>query len=171
MTYGTVAAFVDYHEARGREIPGTWDDTVIAAALLVASEWIDAVYGPSFTGYKTAGFTQEREWPRAGTLVRSTGYWGDYYAYPDTEVPDRVEYATYEAAWREATTPQSLDIDYTPGKYKSVTIEGALSVDYREVNAPDLMIQISKVDNWLWPLLDNGSGASLSSLSGGSTRV
>lgn len=171
MTYGTVAAFVDYHEARGREIPGTWDDTVIGAALLAASEWIDAVYGPSFVGRKTDGFLQTREWPRVSAVVKDTGYWGEYYIFPDTTIPDRVINATYEAAWREATTPQSLQVDYTPGKYKSVTIEGALSVDYRDVSAPDLMIQISKVDHWLWPLLDASSSASFSSLSGGSCRV
>lgn len=171
MTYGTVAAFVDYHEARGREIPGTWDDVVISAALLAASEWIDAVYGPSFVGRKKDGFLQTREWPRVSAIIKDTGYWGEYYVFPDTAIPDRVINATYEAAWREATTPQSLQVDYTPGKYKSVTIEGALEVEYRDVNASDLMIQISKVDHWLWPLLDNNSSANFSSMSGGTSRV
>jgi hypothetical protein len=103
--------------------------------------------------------------------VKDTGYWGEYYIYPDTEIPDRVIYATYEAAFREATTPQSLQVDYTPGKYKSVTVDGVLTVEYKDVAVSDLAIQISKVDNWLWPLLDGNSTASFSSLSGGSSRV
>lgn len=171
MTYGTVAGFQTYHADRGRTIPGTWDDAAIAAALLSASEWIDAIYGSSFVGRKTDGFTQTREWPRISAIVKDTGFYGEYYTYPDTEIPDRVIYATYEAAWREASTPQSLQVDYTPGKYRSVTIEGSLSVEYRDVAAPELMIQISKVDNWLWPLIDGSSSGNFSSLSGGSSRV
>lgn len=169
MTYGTKEGFAEYHEARGREIPGTWDDDLINAALLSASEWIDSVYGPSFIGYKTAGYEQVREWPRtAATVISST----PYYTFATDAVPERVENAAYEAAWRQAETPGSLMVDYTPGKYKSVTIEGALSVDYRQFDhSSEIQLQIGAVDTLLWPLLNEVSGAKSSGFSGGSYRV
>lgn len=172
MTYGTKEGFAAYHEERGREIPGTWDDDVVNAALLSASEWIDGVYGPSFVGHKTGGFLQEREWPRINAQVKASGYWGEYYVFPDNAVPDRVIHATYEAAWRHATTPGSLLVDYTPGKYKSVTIEGALSVDFRQFDqSSEIQVQIGAVDTLLWPLLEQSSGSKNSSYSGGTQRV
>jgi len=169
MTYGTAEGFAEYHEARGREIPATWDDEYIDAALLSASEWIDGVYGPSFIGYKTGGFEQEREWPRTAATVTSST---PNFTFETDATPDRVVNATYEAAWRQATTPGSLLADYTPGKYKSVKIEGAISVDYRQFdNAYEIQVQIGAVDTLLWPLIDEYSGGRNSSLSGGSIRV
>lgn len=169
MIYGSAEGFADYHEARGRELPATWDDDYIAAALLSASEWIDDIYGPSFIGYKTDGFLQEREWPRTAATVTSST---PNFTFEIDDVPERVENATYEAAWRQATTPGSLLADYTPGKYKSVTIEGAISVDYRQFdNAYEIQVQIGAVDTLLWPLLDEYSGGRNSNFSGGSNRV
>ena len=168
--YGTAAGFVDYHEARGRVIPGTWDDDSIESALLAASEWIDNVYGPSFIGYKTEGFEQEREWPRTSAIVVSNEY--TPFTYDTDAIPGRVVKATYEAAWRHATTPGSLMTDYTPGKYKSVSIDGAMSVEFRQFdNAYEVQVQIGAVDTLLWPLLDCASGGRNSSFSGGSGRA
>lgn len=170
--YGTATGFVEYHEARDREIDGTWDDDVINSALLVASEWIDSVYGPSFVGKKTDGFLQEREWPRINAVVHSSGHWPDYYTFPDTEVPERVENATYEAAFRQLTTPGSLQVDYTPAKYKSVSIEGAISVDYAPfTQSSEIQIQIAAIDTLLWPLLDQSSSGNMSGLSGPVSRI
>lgn len=167
--YGTAEGFVEYHENRGREIPGTWDDDTVDAALLSASEWVDSIYGPSFIGYKTGGFEQEREWPRTAATVWSAT---PPYTFPTSEIPERVVNAVYEAAWRHASSPGSLMVDYTPGKYKSVTIEGALSVDYTQFSsASETQIQIGAVDTLLWPLLDIGSGGRSSSQSGGASRV
>lgn len=172
MNYGDADGFVAYHEARGRSIPGTWDSESITAALLSASEWIDSVYGPSFVGHKTAGFTQAREWPRISATIRDTGKWGNYYTYATDAIPDRVISATYEAAFRQATTPGSLDVDYTPNKYKSVTIEGAISVEYASFSsASDIQVQIGAVDKLLWPLLDPSSSGAASNLSGPVGRI
>lgn len=167
MIYGDAAGFVTYHESRGRTIPITWDDAYISAALLVASEWIDATYGPSFIGYKTDGFEQEREWPRIAAIVDSI----PRFVIEDDQIPDRIAKATYEAAFREATIAGSLVKDFTPGKYTSVKIEGALSVDYRQFNyASEIQTQINQVESWLAPLIDVSSGASESSLSGPGIR-
>lgn len=169
MTYGTATAFKTYHQERGNDVPGTWTDETVDAALLVASDWIDGIYGPSFIGYKTDGFLQSREWPRSDAVVTTSI---PHYIYDSAVIPDRVKNATYEAAYRHLVTPGSLLVDYTPGKYKSVTIEGALSVDYIQFNsAADTQIQIRAVDNLLWPLLDASSMGYGSSLSGGVSRV
>lgn len=168
MIYGDKAGFESYHESRGRELPGTWDDDVIEAALLVASEWIDNIYGAQFSGQKTGGFDQEREWPRSGAYATVPPA---PHLFPDDVTPDRVIKATYEAAWRQASTPGSLQVDYTPGKYKSVSIDGAISVDYAQFSqATDIQTQIGIVDSLLWPLL-NAAGAGMSSMSGGVNRV
>jgi hypothetical protein len=172
MIYGDATGFVAYFEARATDICGAWDDAAIEAALLVASEWIDGVYGPSFVGHKTAGFTQEREWPRINAIVKGTGYWGEYYTFPDSEIPDRVENAAYEAAFRHLTKPGCLQVDYTPGKYKSVKIDGSISVEYSSlISSSDIQIQIARIDTLLWPLLDTYGIGSGSTFSGGSSRV
>jgi len=165
--YGNADDFVEYHEARNRTIPGTWDNDYINAALLVASEWINNIYGSSFIGYKN-DFNQVDEWPRISATTQTI----PIYTFPEDAIPDRVVYATYEAAFRQATTPGSLQTDYTPGKYKSVTVQGAISVDYAQFSSSaEAQTQIGIVDSLLEPLLDPTSGASISSLSGVSSRV
>ncbi len=169
MNYGTVADFIEYHESRGRTIPAQWtvhDNAVILSSLLVASEWIDHVYGKLFVGHKTGGYTQVREWPR--TAAVSNSY--PNYVFTATEIPQEVLYATYEAAFRQATTPGSLMLDYTPNKYKKVAISGALSVDYADfTSSADIQTKIGIIDSILEVILDTHSD--ISSLSGGATRV
>lgn len=169
MFYGDATGFEAYNEARGRTIPGTWDTAFIQAALLVASEWIDNMYGPSFIGYKTGGFTQEQEWPRTNAVVTISE---PYYNIPTNQIPDRVVKAAYEAAFRQGTTPGSLQTDYTPGKYKSVEVTGAIKVDYATFNsAAETQVQIGVIDNLLLPLLNGNSAALMSGLSGAASRV
>lgn len=157
--YGTKEDFAVYVEARGKELPVTADDAALEAALLVASEWLDGTYNNLFTGHKTDGFTQAREWPR------SSAYTNTYpqYNFATNEIPDRVINATYEAAYREINTPGSLLVDYKPSKYKSVSISGALSVDYANINqASDIQIQISAIEQLLAPLFNSSNSSSLS---------
>lgn len=167
-TDATVAGFTAYHEARGREIPGTWDDAKIEASLLVASEWIDDRYGSAFLGYKSNGFLQEREWPRKTAVVTTSI---PPYIIGDNEIPERVINAVYEAAWRDAGVSGSLMVDYKPNKYNKVSIDGAVSVDYATINfASDIQMTIPVVDALLLPLLDmNSTGFSV--YSGGASRV
>ncbi len=164
--YGDKDAFKLYHPARGRAIPSGWSDGMINASLLVASEWIDGIYGSSFIGYKTDGFDQLREWPRTAARVLDAI---PVRIFGTTEIPIRVLNATFEAAFRDLTTPGSLQVDYTPGKYMKVSIDGALAVDYKQFSSVDeVQTQIGIVDTWLWPLLECGSESS--SLSGGVYR-
>jgi hypothetical protein len=172
MFYGTAAEFVTYHESRGRTVTALWDDATIEAALLVASEWVDAIYGPSFVGHKTLGFLQEREWPRISATVKGTGYWGEYYIFPDTTTPEEVKKATYEAAYREATEAGFLQKDYTPPKYKSVDIDGAVSVEYVQFSdQSETQTKVAVVETLLWPLLERSAPGQLSPMSGGSVRT
>lgn len=164
----TVAGFTTYHEARGREIPGTWDDDKIEASLLVASEWIDDRYGPSFLGYKTDGFLQDREWPRTTAVVTTSI---PPYIIATDEIPERVIHAVYEAAWRDGNASGSLSVDYTPNKYNRVAIDGAVSVEYASLNfASDIQMTIPVIDALLAPLLDLNS-IGFAAYSGASSRV
>jgi len=157
-TGADVAGFTAYHEERGRTVPGTWDDAKINASLLVASEWIDDTYGSSFIGEKVGGFLQEREWPRVNAVVPDPRY---IYVIPTDEIPEKVIHAVYEATFRDATTPGSLLVDYTPGKYNSVSIDGAVSVDYRNfTSAFETQTTYPIIDRLLKDLMDLRSTSS-----------
>lgn len=164
--YGSASGFTTYHEDRGRTVPDSWTDAVIEAALLVASEWVDNRYGDLFMGFKTDGFLQEREWPRTSAYTNTE----PVYVFSTNEIPDRVVHAAYEAAFREATTQGSLYVDYDPSKYKSVSISGALSVDYNQnLSVSEVQKQIQIVEQLLKPLFDEN--LDFASLSGSTARV
>lgn len=166
--YGSESGFRDYFEARGKDVPAEWDADIINAALLVASEWVDDVYGPQFSGYKTGLFVQDREWPRVGATTNTV----PKHVFADSDIPDRVKNATYEAAYRQIGTPDILSKDYTPNKYKSVSIDGALSVDYATFNqANDIQNQFIVIDRLLSPLLNQTGIGGISNLSGNTVRV
>lgn len=162
--YGSDAGFLAYHEARNRDVSSI-DPDDIAAARLVASEWLDGRYRSSFPGLKTGQRAQEREWPRIGAY--------DTYGYslPSDTVPIEVDNATYELALRDMQSPGVLNPDYTPNKYKRVSIDGAIAVDFTTFdNAMDIATQFPIVGQWLAPLL-TGSWGGMSALSGFSVRV
>jgi hypothetical protein len=141
LFYGTVTGFRTYHAARNNLVPGTATDDVVTAALLVASEWMDARYLDVFGGTKMGMRDQVREWPRSGVV--------DHYGYAVSSlaVPREIENATYEIALKQISKPGVLAIDLAPGKYKAVAISGAVSVTYNQFNsAADLQIQFAIVD-------------------------
>lgn len=164
--YGSASAFETYHEARGRTIPTSWSDAYIEAALLVASEWLDDKYGDRFYGFPTGGYTQERQWPR--TLAYTNTY--PVYVFATDEIPNEVVEATYEVAWREANEQGCLSVDFTPSKYTSVSVDGAVSVTYDNTrDAQDIQKQIEPVERMLKDLFDPSKYSS--KLSGGVERV
>lgn len=167
MFYGTAADFTTYHTDRGGVIPASWTDSVIEAALLLSSEWLDGIYADSFYGYKTGGFDQVREWPREAALTNTY----PQKVFTDTEIPTRVEEAVYEAAFRELTTPGALNVDFTPNKYNKVSVSGAVSVEYAQnLSVNDSQLQILKVSSLIEPLLDPTKRGSSSKLSGSISR-
>lgn len=166
--YGTAAGYEAYLLARNYP-PTDATDAEIEAALLVASEWLDARYGPMLAAgctNKTGGRAQVREWPRAGFV--------DVYGYAigQTEIPREVEHATYEATLRQLANPGSLSVDYTPSKYKRAAVDGAVSVEYAGYSsAYDLQTSIPIIDGIMYPLISSQTGANLSGLSGKAVRV
>lgn len=162
--YGTVDGLKSYLNARQIDV-SAFDDDDISAALLVASEWIDAVYGSQFSGTKVGQRDQVREQPRNAQI--------DVYGYSvsSDSVPREVENATYQAAYRQLNSPGSLTLDYTPGKYKSVAIDGAINVQYATFNsAADIQTQFTIIDQIIAPLL-TGDNGNFSNLSGYVARV
>ncbi len=163
----TAQGFVDYHTARGRTVPGTWDNPKINASLLNASEWIDNVYGPMFVGLKTDGFLQDREWPRKAAVINDVR---QPYVFAPDAIPERITHAVYEAAWRDASVTGSLQLDYSPRKYKRVSIDGAISVDYNMFSsAAEIQSTFPIIDQILSPLLRED--LDMSYYSGAVTRV
>ncbi len=159
--YGSVASFKTYHNARGRDITA-YADPAILAALLVASEWIDARYQSKFPGFKVGQRSQVREWPRTGGV--------DIYGYSIAadSVPTEVENAVYELALRQLQSPGSLSVDWTPNKYRRASVDGAVAVEYQSFsNSTEVQTQFTVVDEILSTIL---TAHDVSPLSGGSCR-
>lgn len=147
MFYGTAAGYKAYFLARERDIPISTDEE-IEGSLLVASEWIDATFRSGFGGLKVGGREQIREWPRTGAM--------DIYGYslPSDSVPIEVINATYEAAAQNIISPGSLTVNFSPPKYKRVSIDGAVSVEWAGIEfASDAQMQLQTVNNTIAPVL------------------
>jgi hypothetical protein len=157
--YGDETGYRAYHTARGRDVEND-EGTAILSSLIVASDWIDGTYRSMWPGTKVGGREQIRDWPRYG-VVDINGQ-----PVPSDVPPVEVDNATYEAAYREIANPGSLSMDYTPSKYKRVSIDGALSVDFAGFNsAADMQTQYTVIDQILYPILGT-SATSNSKLSG-----
>ncbi len=159
--YGSYAGFLAYHTERGRDV-SEWDETTVEAALLVSSEWLDSTFRDRLPGLKTGGSAQLAEWPRTSVI--------DYYGYAvdSATVPDAIERATYEVALRVLKNREVLAQDVAPNKYKRVSIEGALSVEYADVSS-GLQTQMPIIGQILSGLL--WQSASVSALSGRVVRA
>lgn len=158
--YGTAAGYREYHTARGRDVSEQTDDE-IEVALLVSSEWLDGSFTWPGDKYGLRD-TQVRDWPRSWVFDRN----GDTVSY--LTVPIEIERATYEVAIRWIADNTVLLADYTPEKYKRVSIDGALSVEYRGLNAMTAQKQFPVLANILMPLF---GGYNTSPLSSGTVRV
>lgn len=161
--YGSPTEFELYAMERAYDLPADIDFDDVTAALIVASVWLDGrMIGQLGSTLKTGGRAQERQWPRQGFV---DGY-GD--AIGVNEVPREVEHATYEAAFRQLATPGALNVDFTLAKsYKSVSIDGAVSVTYAGASsADDAQLSIPIVDRILAPLLSSVQATAVSSMSG-----
>lgn len=167
MVYGNASDFEEYLSSRGFEIPVDWDDEKINAALLVASEWLDSQYESIWIGYKV-DYNQERSWPRQLAVVQTY----PFYVYGTNEIPDEVVKATYEAAKRELTSQGSLQVDFQPSQYNSVSVYNAVTVEYNSnASAGDMQTQIPIIQSLMVKLLDSNKGANSNGLSGVAVRV
>lgn len=162
--YGSVEAADAYHTARGNS-GWTGTNDAKAAALLVASEALDAQYAGAFPGQRVLGRRQVRAWPRSWAIDTI----GD--AIPNNSVPIEVEHATYELALRHIRKPGSLSVDFVPNKIiRQAAVPGAVSVTYGgSGSAADQQLVVPIVDAILAPIM--GAAAGISSLSGTIVRA
>lgn len=169
MIYGNADGFKEYLGSRGMSMTCNWTDDKIDSALLVASEWLDGLYENSWIGYKANGYKQERSWPRKSAQVQSY----PFYLFKEDEIPEQVIKATYEAAYRHLNDSKSLQSDYTPTKYKRVSVNGAVSVEYNDTVTgwTDVQTQFPIIQSLMSDLTDDKSDGSLSSLSGKAVRL
>ena len=158
--YGSAEAYRAYHEARGREVASSDDE--INVALLIASEWLDGVFTWPGRKVSTVRGVQVRDWPRYDVWDRAL------HAVDYKTVPIEIERATYEVAMRWIADNSVLLADYTPDKYKRVSIEGALAVEYRGLTAQTAQTQFPVLSAILAPLT---GGSGVSSLSSSAVRV
>lgn len=161
--YGTFGGFQTYHVARGRHVNQYHVDDV-NVALLVASEWLDGAFGYRWPGYKVGDRQQQtRDWPRSWVQDR------EGYPVDANTVPTEIENATYEAALRHLQDESVLQSDYTPNRYKRVSIEGSVSAEYLSLSAEQVQVQFPVIGQILAPLLGGNSG--VSSISSGTVRA
>lgn len=161
--YGSIAGADAYALSIGNTAWGALSTDAKNAALVrgsmyvdsYAKRYIDADYRCwwTFSGGRTGGWAQEREWPRSGIN-----------GLPDNVVPTQIEYATYEAAIREATNPGSLnpDIDRT-ALVKSEKVD-VLQVTYAvsdNANAGTLLPVIPAIESLLSAFLIRRCNSSL----------
>lgn len=151
--YGDNAGFTAYATGNGYVIPDGTTDAQITAARQRGSMVIDR-YEPRFTGSRTAGFAQERVWPRTGAST----YYGE--AIPSVSIPVAIVNASYEAAFLEVVSPGSL----SPVVVGSQTVKrekvGSLEVEYSSSSTmtAEQMVAMSTpivtaIDGLLWPFL------------------
>lgn len=159
--YGSVAGANAYFTARGNAA-WTGDDGAKLAALTVASDYIDGRYRyqlypggrwkSMFSGVRTAGYGQDREWPRTGATD------GEDNAIPDGTTPTPIEYATYEAALIQLTSPGSLTPVYVSTSQVKREKVGPLEVEYVAASSinplwPPNMSVVPAIDMLVAPFL------------------
>lgn len=169
MNYGNAEGFKEYLGSRGMSMNCSWTDDKINSALLVASEWLDGIYEGSWIGYKAGGYTQERSWPRKSAQIQSY----PFYIFPENEIPEQVIKATYEAAYRQLGNGNALQTDFTPNRYKRVSVNGAISVEFDETvtSWSDVQTQIPIIQTLMNDLMNNDSSGSMSAMSGKAVRL
>mgnify|MGYP000500491630 CR=1 FL=1 len=166
--YGTLEGAAEYHAARNNtawegapDSPDSPDDYRMAA-LIRASDYIDATYRARFSGSKVGGRAQMREWPRIDAVDAS----GE--EIDDETVPIEIERATYEAALRELEQPGSLSPDFVAAQQVvRERVEGAVEVQYSEkiVGVGSVTPVVSIIDGILSGLLTGGASTGGTSVS------
>lgn len=162
--YGDADGYVAYHSARNNDTALAFDEIDIAGALIVATEWLDGKYRSSYPGRKVGYRAQVREWPRDGAYDVNRNY------IDPNAVPVEIINATYEAAAQHMMNPGALSLNWTPSKYKRVSIDGALSVDYAQYGGTsEIQTQFAVIEFIMAGILNAQSEAS--PLSGASFRA
>ena len=143
--YGTDDGLATWLEDNGYVLPNGAPQPAILRQR--ASVYIDGLYGPRFSGYPTAGFEQERAWPR------SSAYFG-CSQIPTDLIPRAVIEASYAAAYYEAINPGGLSAAVTAaGAVKREKID-VIEVEYFQGSGSALenaTVVLSSVEGLLTP--------------------
>lgn len=150
--YGTLVGALAYHAARGNDAwAQAMTDALREAAMLRASEWLDATFRGRFCGVKTGLREQVREWPRTGVSDISG------FAVSYTDVPVEIVNASYEAALRELASPGSLTPDFVASQQVISETVGPISTTYRsDVSQNDVRPVLHAVEDILSSLIGDG---------------
>ena len=155
--YGDITQASTYHDARGQG--ARWDAiTDQDAALQRGSDYIDQRYREKlksgrwlsmFSGTRTDGRSQDREWPRTG----AADYEGNEIA--SDEIPDEVLHATFEAALLEGEEPGSLSPQYVASEQAKREKVGPIEVEYRDTGSMDTpnRPKVPQIDEIISPVL------------------
>lgn len=153
--YGTDDQLQTWLTDNGYVLP---DGSPVPAVLRQrGSQYIDAVYGDRFVG-SVAAFDQERAWPRTGASLRGV-------SIPSDVIPLAVIYASFFAAFEDASNPGSLSATGSASSGILREKVGELEVQYAggtsDGTASSITPLISTVDGMLAPYLRNESTAGL----------
>ena len=147
MAYGSDSGFTAWLAINGLTLPDGAPDAAILRQR--GSQYVDNTYGSRFWGAPTAGFDQERAWPRTG--AKAFGQ-----TIPDDVIPVAVEQAAYAAAHQEAIKPGSLSVSGTAtGAVKRKKI-GPIEKEFFEGSGDviaDGTLKLSSVEGLLAPYL------------------
>lgn len=159
MAYGTDAGFTAYCAARSYDISGLADEAARDAAREKASTFVDGLGYRMTGGYRVVLWPgkplvagQVAEWPRSG----ATDAYGEALA---ETVPQRVENATYEAAYQIAA---GVDLNQIHNPLETIIREKVDVIetqfaDVSKMTASDLRVSLQYVESLLGPLLGGAS--------------
>jgi hypothetical protein len=162
-SYDTLANLSAAATLLGMSLPATGSAEVIAAAEAAARRatyWLDANYRGEFIGYRKLGRNQPREWPRSSAYSTEP----PYNSILDTEIPYELKQAQAIVAVQEYASPSSMTPVVTPSQaIKSVSIEGAISVDFATPSGVQSQIPVlTALDGVLGPILKDASSSEYS---------
>lgn len=145
--YGTDEGFNGWLASNGHQLPATAPAPAILRQR--GSQYIDGLYGSRFAGLPTAGFAQERAWPRSGAEAQGQ-------SIPADVIPSAIEQASYAAAWHEAKSPGSLSVSASAARAVKRKKVDVLEQEFFEGSGDvlaDATVRLAEVEGLLAPFL------------------
>lgn len=157
--YITPAEMTSYHLDRNVEISAQYDDTQKQRSIVVASDYVDLVWGPDLRGYVLV-LGQAMMFPRQ-CLYSKSQCW-----LLLTGVPKKLKYAVAEYALREMITPGSLMPDPVvsdTGMQVLSTSEKVGPIEEKVLYtgaAVQSRLSFPKADRWMYEFVNGTGGGS-----------
>lgn len=142
--YGDDEGFLDYIERHGYDTSAFSTATDYSAARLRGSQYVDGTYEARFLGRMVDWPDQERSWPRNGVP-----------GVDSDDIPNRVVWASYEAAYLEITNPGSLSAIMAANERVVEVRAGSAGVKFSSEGSTleGMIPMVSKIEGLLAPLL------------------